>query len=128
MRQLSNSTNCDTEQLHVTWFYFNSSSLLFSLLMQDCQLLRSSANTLHDFCRSLGQKLFVPQLTLAVADFFLDLIQFLLQSFALGGNVDLSFINHVHVETRRVPCSRQLGQRFSTNSIFSTPASRSTAP
>ena len=56
--------------------------LTLYFLLQNRQLLRTLSDSVHDFRWRFSQKLFVAQLTLAVADFLFDLFQFLIQALA----------------------------------------------
>src|SRR5580658_2989015 len=86
--------------------------LTLRFLPQDGQLLRPPSNPLHNLGWSFSQKLLVAQLTLTVGKLFLDLLQFFFQTLPLHGDVNLSLVNDMHIETRSVTRSRQLGQRM----------------
>jgi hypothetical protein len=51
-------------------------------------------------------------LTLSIRDLFFNLLEFLLQPFTLRCNIDLSFVNDMNIETRRMTRPRQFRQRI----------------
>src|SRR5437016_12850475 len=77
--------------------------LTLRLLPQDQKFLPSPAQSVHDVRRSLRQKLFVSHLLLVVGQLYFDLLQFFLQTLALGGHVDFTFVNDVYLKPPRMP-------------------------
>ena len=58
----------------------------------------TAAQAFDYFFWGFGQKLVVAELALIVSEFFFKFFQVFLQAFALGGDVDLSFIDYVNIE------------------------------
>src|SRR5580700_7348709 len=70
----------------------------------------AAAQTLDYLFGSFRQELFIAQLSLIVRELFFNFIQLFDQTLALGREVDLSFVDHMDIETRGAARAGTLGE------------------
>src|SRR5262249_22631330 len=70
------------------------------LVSQNREFSRALAQVFDDLRWSLCQESLLFQLAFSICYLFLELLQLLAETLTFGGNVDLLFVDHVHVKAR----------------------------